>query len=62
MASLKLTEGRWNITTIYGDYVVDVQEISDYKGGAVSGPYTCHGNYIGIGTFPLIDISRMVKV
>ena len=53
---------QWEITTKYGVYNVEVNEVSDYKGGSVSGHYTYHGSYIGLGCFPLTDITKMVKI
>jgi len=63
MSHLAIEAGsRWEITTKYGVYTVDVNEFSDYKGGAVSGPYSCYGNYQGVGCFPFADITKMVKI
>ena len=62
MRLMEVKLGMWRITSTWGcEYLVDVTEISDYRGGAISGKYWVDGDEYGDGCFPLCEIKKMEK-
>ena len=46
----------FRIVTKWGEYIVKVAGVRNYKDGGISGYYWHRGIYIGLGLFPLCEI------
>jgi len=63
MTDIKIQLGTWHITDIGNVvYEVEIDELSNWNGGCVSGIYSRNGEKIGYGCFSFKDMKKMEKV